>query len=263
MMVGVGDQQQPREGSEPPEVIEGEAVEVESGKEVARGGDGASQSARPSTGAGGTDDREYQEFLEFKKFKEWQATHGGGTAPGAPRPWWKKALGLLRYKAIRRALYLLIALLLLNWAYNHYFGSNERVDEENPVQAHRDHLHTNPIRQTKPMNAVRTVYDALATEPDKVCQKFTAEGRRGFARGNQAPDCQTAVDAITAQITEPMRFKNPNFTGAALDPAQGDDVTIRACDTQVTGGPNLGDFRLHREPTGGWVIVSLSAPAPC
>ncbi|MFC7341672.1 hypothetical protein [Saccharopolyspora griseoalba] len=261
IMVVVGDQQEPRK--QPPEVIDGEVVEPEPGKEVARGGDGATRTDRPPLGLEGTDDSEYQEFLEFKRFKEWQAANGGQPPKTEARPWWKKALGLLRYKAIRRILYLLVALLLLNWAYNHYFGSSDRADEADPVQAHRDHLHTNPIRQTKPMNAVRTVYDALATEPGTVCEKFTPQGRAGFARGNNAPDCQAAVNAITAQITEPMLFKNPNFTGAALDHAQQDDVTIRGCDTQVTGGPNLGDFELHRQPTGGWVIVSLTPAGPC
>ena len=96
-----------------------------------------------------------------------------------------------------------------------------------------------------------------------MCETFTEQGRAGFTRGNNAPNCQAAVDAIGARITNPMLFKNPNFTGAALDPAQQDDVTVRGCDTQVTGGPNLGDFALHRQPTGGWVIVSLTPSGPC
>ena len=255
----MADQREPRSDNLP-EIVDAEVVEVD---ERDRSPEPAPRGDAPKA----ADDAEYQEFLEFKRFKEWQAGNtpdNGGRPPAAEaRPWWKKALGSLRHKAIRRILYVLIALLLLNWAYDHYFGSSDNAEEVNPVQAHRDHLHTNPIRQTKPMNAVRTIYDSLATEPDTVCEKFTEQGRAAFTRGNNAPNCQAAVNAIGAQITNPMLFKNPNFTGAALDPAQQDDVTIRGCDTQVTGGPNLGDFTLHRQPTGGWVIVSLTPSGPC
>lgn len=257
----MGDQLEPREESDAPEVVEGEAVEAE----------------RPR--ATGVDDREYQEFLEFKRFKQWQATHGGDAGPdedvprtstagvAAGTPWWKKALGLLRHKAVRRILYLLLALLLLDLAYNYYFGSSDTAEEANPVQAHQDHLHTNPIRQTKPINAVRTTYDDLANKsPDEVCALDLGDaGGRALARNNGVPSCQAAAQRIKSAITDPRAYQRPNIGGAALDTSwqPQPDAVVRSCDVGVEGGPPLGDFHLHRDETGAWLITDITPAGPC
>ncbi|MEB3368698.1 hypothetical protein [Saccharopolyspora mangrovi] len=242
----MADQREPRSDNMP-EIVDAEVVEVAEGDPTPR-----AQAPKAA------DDAEYQEFLEFKRFKEWQASQGGGTATPAPEnPWWKKALGALRHKWVRRILYALIALLLLNLAYDHYFGDSggssggSGTGGSAPIDAV-------PMTAQNPQQAIRSVYNYLrADPPEQACALFDAEGKRGFASAHGAPDCAAAARSVHDQITDPNAYANPKFAHDAIVEA-GPEAQVQGCRLQVGGGPRLGTFKLTRTPQGGWTISAYA-----
>ncbi|RRO13000.1 hypothetical protein EIL87_25395 [Saccharopolyspora rhizosphaerae] len=242
----MADQREPRSDNLP-EIVDAEVVEVAETEDAPR--------ARAPKA---TDDPEYQEFLEFKRFKEWQAAQGGDTtAPVAEKPWWKQALGLLRLKWVRRALYVIIALLLLNLAYDHYFGEGDGSSSESgtggsaPVDAV-------PVTAQNPQQAVRSLHNYLrAQPPEQACALFDDDGKADFAAAHGAPDCGAAARSLHAQITDPNAYANPRFDHDAVV-EMGAEAQVRGCRMRVTGGPTLGTFKLTRTPQGGWTISAYA-----
>ncbi|WP_145741372.1 hypothetical protein [Saccharopolyspora dendranthemae] len=252
----MADQREPRSDNLP-EIVDAEVVEVaerDRSPEPAPRGDAPKASADPSSA-----DAEYQEFLEFKRFKEWQASQGGSTGAPAPepeKPWWKKALGLLRYKWVRRILYVLIALLLLNLAYDHYFG--DRGGSSGSGTGGGAPADTLPMTAQNPQQAIRSVLNYLRAEPpEQACALFDADGRNGFATAYGAPDCETAARGLNAKITDPNAYANPKFAHDAIVES-GPDAQVPGCRIQVRGGPELGTFKLTRTPQGGWTISAYA-----
>ncbi|MCX2728972.1 hypothetical protein OOZ19_01855 [Saccharopolyspora sp. NFXS83] len=219
--------------------------------------------------------RQYQQFLEFQKFQEWQRQQGespGPTGPAAPgtedvppapprqprgRPWWKKALGLLRFKLVRRLIYVVLILLLLNWAIGHYFGDSGGSGGGNggaPPNAA-------PITPESPQQVIRAFYNYIAHQPEQACALFTEPGKAAFAYHFQSGDCTTAALKAGSQVTEPSSFSSPGFTNDVMQQT-GDQALVDSCSLRISGGPPLGKFRMTRQSDGGWQIDQYQ-PTTC
>ncbi len=276
-------------GANPPEIIDAEIVDETSAP--GRAGNGRTRphpddrpgstrgdeprSEGPVQGERDSDDesfRQYQQFLEFQKFQEWQRRHGDtAPPPGVPwgppprRPWWKRALRLLRFKLVRRVLYVVLLLLLLNAGLNYYFGDGGQPDGGSgggPTSGQGGDPGSRPVLQTNPRAAVIAVYDFVATKPDTVCVLFTPSARAQFARHHGAPDCSAAARELHARVTDPMAYKSPEFGQGAVR-LVGTDAEVSSCALQVRGGPRLGRFGLERRPGGGWIITGHAKEPAC
>jgi hypothetical protein len=215
--------------------------------------------------------RQYQQFLEFQKFQEWQRQQdaGGGTGPSGvapgptPRPWWKRALRLLRFKFIRRLLYLFLALVLIYSMINYYFGGSQSQDSSGNNLPGNLNPALSPVQGT-PKDAIITVYTFLAYgDARTTCGIFTGPAGHEFATSNGGQDCPTAAQRLRSQVTDVNAYVNVKFTPDAVAPVQG-EVKVSSCDVLVAGGPRLGTFHLRQQPNGGWLIDGYQgAPAQC
>lgn len=246
----VADQREPRSDNLP-EIVDAEVVDVAEH-------DRPPEPAPRGDAVKAADDPEYQEFLEFKRFKEWQASQGDGTATPAPeKPWWKKALGLLRRKWVRRILYVLVALLLLNLAYDHYFGGSDGSSSGNGSGGSAP-VDSVPMTAQNPQQAIRSVFNYLRAEPpEQACALFDDQGKADFAAAHGAPDCAGAARAVHGQITDLNAYANPKFAHDAIVEA-GPEAQVPGCRIRVSGGPGLGTFKLTRTPQGGWTISAYA-----
>ncbi|MGP4015273.1 hypothetical protein [Saccharopolyspora sp. 5N708] len=271
IMWGVADQNEsPRpqpganlpETTRPAEIVDAEVV----GGEVVD----ASSATRPQQPSDDEEFRQYQQFLKFQQFQEWQQAQGGDVVappPAAPpaaspkKPWWKRAVGLLRFKLVRRLIYLLLALLLLNYTIDYYFGGSGGSGSGGTGTGGvpPDSV---PVKSTNPQQAVRGVYNWLrGSDPERACDLFDAAGKSGFAAAYQAPDCATAARRVHDQITDPNAYANPDFDQNAVTEV-GPEAQVLGCRMRVTGGPPLGSFKLTRQPDGGWTISAYALQTP-
>lgn len=253
------------EDADAPEIIDAEVVET-TRPETA---------ASPHTAVSAEDASTYQQFLEFqqfRKFQEWQRQHGSTptpdarAAPPAARPWWKVALSLLRYKAVRRLLYLVAALVLLYSGYEHYFGGGDSHDRtaQNHVPGN-DNPGASPVQGAKPADPIKAVYSYIATNnPTVVCAEFSPQAAAEFAAAGGAPDCPAAVRVLNGQVTDPTGYTDNAFTAFQFN---ADAVTVEngqaelpACRLVVAGGPTLGSFHLRQLPNHGWQIDGYQGP---
>lgn len=230
--------------------------------------------------------RQYQQFLEFQKFQEWQRQHGTQDATsnfGPPqaerkRPPWKRIMHGLA--VIRRLIYIVVLLLVAITAYNFFYGGGGDNEAKQQGGNQADPQPSNlPLA---PKEAIIAVHDYLATEqysqaePGKqpiVCLLFDSAARASFANAHNAPDCASAAMKLNQQVTDPMGYKNPGFSEDAMrtnhNPAFGgqpdleNDAVVYSCRISADGGPRLGDFGLHREPDGGWIIDGYQFPPTC
>lgn len=252
---------------------------------------GTDTSARGPNPADDEEFRQYQQFREFQKFQEWQrqqGTAGGqGTSgePGQPgptapppqpqvtgsTPWWKRVLRLLRYKWVRRLLYVLIILIALYAYIQSLFGGSDDSNTYQPGQPPPPN--PQPVLQTEPKQAVITLYDYVATKPGSVCILLSDSAREAFAQHHSAADCDSAVRKLNERVENESAYKNPKLGEDAVEtvhnPELGgpadvpNDARVRACEITVEGGPKLGDFGLSREDTGGWIIDGYEPASPC
>lgn len=223
-------------------------------------------SDQPDPGPGGISDAEYQEFLEFKKFQEWKrgerAADPTGPRPTATgtgrRPWWKPVLRVLRFKLVRRLLYLLLAILLLPyllaWFLSGGSSSNSGSGSIPPDAA--------SVAPARPLETVHGVFKYLrGPQPDQACMLFTPSGQAAFAQVHNAPDCAAAARALSSQITVPSEYATPGFNSDALQEANGKAV-VHHCRVKISGGPELGSFELTQNNSGGWKITGYGFDDP-
>ncbi|MBB5154714.1 hypothetical protein BJ970_002248 [Saccharopolyspora phatthalungensis] len=249
------------------EVVDAEVVDSVGADVVAA--DSAS-SARRQQPAADEEFRQYQQFLEFQKFREWQQTQGGDVAvppTGAPpaakpkTPWWKRALRLLRYKIVRRLIYLLLALLLIPYAIDYYFSGGSGSGDGGTGTGGGVPVDSVPVKSTNPQQAVRGVYNWLrGPDPERACDLFDPAGESGFAAAYQAPDCPTAARQVHDRISDPGAYANPKFDHNAVT-IVGPEAQVLGCRMQVGGGPLLGSFKLTQQPDGGWTISAYALQA--
>ncbi|NYH78618.1 hypothetical protein FHR84_001943 [Actinopolyspora biskrensis] len=253
----------------PPEIVDAEVVPTPD--EPRRGLPGREE--RP-TGTASSDEeafREYQQFLEFRRFQEWQrrygdapppATTGGSPGEAPKRPWYRRTLGLLRFKAVRRLLYLLVIVLVLMYLYNSMFGGGGRDAPRGASGGGGGGGSSSAVLQTSPRGAVVSAYDLLAGDsPTDVCLLFTDAAESEFAAARGAEDCAAAAKAIGEEITDKYSYKNPSIARDAAEKI-GDRARLSSCDLRVSGGPRLGEFGMARQGSGGWKIDSYR-PAEC
>ncbi|SDX48669.1 hypothetical protein SAMN05216215_1011177 [Saccharopolyspora shandongensis] len=279
IMLGVADQHEsPRpepgpnlpEKSRTAEVVDAEVVDSEVVETDAP--------ARPQQSADDAEFRQYQQFLEFQKFREWQQSQGGDVAvpppavPPAAKPqdpkkaWWKRALGLLRYKLVRRLIYWVLALLLALWLISYlinqvtsfFGGSSGNGDGTSNGGVPVDSV---PVKSENPQQAVRGVYNWLrGPNPERTCDLFSDDGKSGFFQAHGASDCATAARQLHSQITDPNAYANPKFDHNAVTEI-GSEAQVLGCRVRVNGGPRLGTFKLTKQPDGGWTISAYALQA--
>ncbi|WP_019852774.1 hypothetical protein [Actinopolyspora mortivallis] len=204
--------------------------------------------------------REYQQFLEFRRFQEWQRRYGevspGGDGTGGhsrQRPWYRRVLRVLRFRFVRRLLYLLVLVLVLTYLYHGMFGGGGRQAPPG-ASGGGSGQRGSAVLQTSPRGAVVAVYDLLAGDsPTDVCLLFTPSAAEQFARVHEARDCAGAARKLHGRITDRYAYKNPDL---ARDAARivGDRASLSSCALRVSGGPRLGEFGMSRQPSGGWKI---------
>ena len=281
------DPEQPPEQSRPPEVVDAEVVED------------------PTPAKDDAEFRQYQQFLEFQKFQEWQRSQSGASAdlavptpsaptqttttppqpvewPDAPQGnqpvkwptptsshrgtvWFKRLLWPLRFKLVRRLIYLIIILII---AYNMFtsvvtdlFGGGS--DDNGGGGTGGAPPDSTPINSTNPVDGVNAVYNYLRQNPpSQMCDLFDAKAKAAFAKEHQAPDCYTAAVQLHAQITSPSAYASPGFAPNAVEQI-GDQATVYGCRMQVSGGPKLGSFRFTRQQGKDFIIsgYDLNPPA--
>lgn len=218
--------------------------------------------------------RQYQQFLEFQKFQEWQRQQGGGDGttppPGVPpytaavppkRPLWRRGLGLLRFKLVRRLLYVLLVLLLVYAFLSSLGGGGAGNSGGTPGAADQG---ASPVLPDTPRGTIIAVYDLIAgrENPGTVCVLFTPPVRARFAADHGAPDCTTAAEQLSARVTDSTAYKNPEFPEGAVK-IVGAQASVSSCLLGVRGGPRLGKFGLRRQPEGGWLIDGYEHESAC
>jgi hypothetical protein len=196
-----------------------------------------------------------RQFQQFQQFQELMRQQGDvPLLPPAPRkPWWRKALAS---KSLRRLVILLVVILGLYWAYQHYFGS---ADEDLPASQTGGHTFKDrTLLQTQPHSSVRMVYQRVAENvPDVACGQFTDEAARQFAADVGADDCPSAVAMMAAQVTGPKnQYAEPFFPAEYRNlPSTASTLEISSCKLEVSGGPKLGWFRLQKVERDQWIIT--------
>ncbi|WP_424189945.1 hypothetical protein ACOBQX_14270 [Actinokineospora sp. G85] len=207
----------------------------------------------------------FRQFQEFQRYQEWQRSSQFGSPESDPteprprrtsRPLWRK---VLLSKWFRRVIYLLVVVLLLNWAYDKYFGG---PDEDLPAsQTGGGKTERTVLFATNPKEAVRAFYDNVAQEtlPDACTRFATEQVAQSFATHFNAPDCPTAVKRLHTQVTSKNNYAEVFFpTAVSLVPDAGGEVRVSSCDLEVNSGPRLGVFtvkEIDKSRAGQWTIV--------
>ncbi|MBW0137516.1 hypothetical protein [Pseudonocardia abyssalis] len=106
----------------------------------------------------------------------------------------------------------------------------------------------------------RLAYGDRPGAPGAVCDNLLAEAARAaFVASVRAPDCVTAVQAVTAGVTD----RNSYADAEAPTQEQGDGLVVDACElTWDAGvaGPQIGVLTVGREPTGQSYVVTGFTP---
>ncbi|WP_433265876.1 hypothetical protein ACQPZF_39230 [Actinosynnema sp. CS-041913] len=223
--------------------------------------------------------RQFQEFQRFQEYQRFQQTQGvqalpPGTStpppiappPAAPakplrKPLW---LILLGSKAFRRLIYLLVVLLILSIAYNHYFGTSDESGEPR-AQGNQEQVARIPKTPWGLNGTIGRLYQHVGHDiADQGCLLFARDGaaKKKFADAIGAPDCESAIHMLKKQVTNVDQYEKayPVDTGQQVT-----RVEVSSCDLDVRGGPRLGRFVLTKlEPSGAWAITDYEAqPADC
>lgn len=258
-----------------PEIIDAEVVDtdtVDPDHEQRRtprdGRTSAGGPAGPEESSDSEAFRQYQQFLEFQKFQEWQRRHGDAAPPpGAPaspsrgRPWWKRSLRLLRFKLVRRLLYLLLILLLAAWFVDRLDGPDRGATGGGGPGS--DQSSVSAALPDSPSATVRAVYQYIGTgDVDVACALFTDSGKAAFANAHGAESCASAGRALYRRVTDQAQYKRLRFGGGAVTRVKS-DASVSSCDITLRGGPRLGKFGLHLRPGSGWIIDNYEPAGSC
>lgn len=219
--------------------------------------------------------RRFEEFRRFQEFQRFQEQHGGDPTAGftgerAPertkRPVWLRLLG---NKYARRAVYLAVVIAAAMIAYEVNFGGGD--DDRPASETGGGTYRTNQILSTKPYEAVRGVYDAIAQEDPatgqppvpQACGRFREDVQQVFAVNMGYPDCRAAVLALHEQVDSVNAYAE-SMPSSGFEQPLGDTMTVSSCDFAVVGGPRLGRFTLTQVEKGQWLITGhQTEPDPC
>lgn len=236
--------------------------------------------------------RQFQQFQEFLKYSEAQGSGQpppGSQDPGQPgvstpppfppggqpgsqtgqardprprrpkRPVWRTLLGS---KLFRRLVYILIAIIALNTAYQHYFGVD---DSDDAAKTGGGKTRTNLVLPTTPRETVRLLYDHITKPaPVEACQLFTPQAAKSFASNMHTATCQIAINELNAKVTSKAMYAEPVFPSHLSQPPMGNTMRISSCELEVQNGERLGEFTLRKISKGQWIITGHQRePRPC
>lgn len=209
--------------------------------------------------------QQFQQFQDFLRYNEAQQQSGGTLVPAAPQeprrpklPRWLRRLG---GKILGWVIVLVLLLLAMNWAYDHYFGTDS--DEDKPAaETGGGTYKTNDILSDLPHEAVRQVYDAIAQEDPRTglppvpqaCGRFSAPTQQQFAENLGYADCQQAVLALHENVVDVNDYAE-SMSSSVSRPVTGETIRIDSCDFEITGGPALGVFTVTQVELGQWLIT--------
>ncbi|UQS22343.1 hypothetical protein L1857_05670 [Amycolatopsis thermalba] len=179
--------------------------------------------------------------------------------PKIRAPKWAKRLA---GKLLSALLFLIVLLVAGKLAYNHFFPTD---DEDKPAsETGGGQWRTNKIFSTQPYEAVRTVYAQIAqNRPDLACGSFDIPIQQKFAEDLGYADCQQAVFALKAQVTNVNNYAE-SIPSSVSEPPPGDTLTIDSCRFPIQGGPALGTFTVQRVEKGQWLITGHEpGPVTC
>ncbi len=177
---------------------------------------------------------------------------------------------MLANKYFRRVLYVLVLLIAAKIAYDSTFGGDDTGDRP-AAETGGGTYRTNQILSTKPYEAVRQVYDAIAQEDqqsgqplvDHACGRFREDVQQQFAENMGYRDCRVAVLELHEQVTQVNDYAE-SMPSSGFEQPLGDTLRISSCDFPIVGGPNLGAFTVSKVEKGQWLITGHQAePTPC
>lgn len=198
-----------------------------------------------------TEEQEFRQYQQFLRFQEWQRNEQAqAPSTGAARKHkWRR---LLRFKLVRRALLLMLVLILGYIAILYYFpgddGSSNTGGVDNPALGRRSLPHT-------PKDTTLALYNAVsAGDGQLACILFNDAAARTFAVNHNAANCESAVRRLSNEVRDPSGYANAGFGPGAITMA-GAQAQVFSCAMKVENGPRLGAFALQRQPNAGWIIV--------
>jgi hypothetical protein len=207
------------------------------------------------------DPEQVRQFQQFQQFQELMRQQGDLPLlpPAAKKPPWKRILGS---RLVRKLTTVLIVVLALYFAYQHFFGSN---DENLPASQTGGHTFTDRrLLQTSPDQSVRLVYQRIADgNPEVGCGQFTDEAKALFVKHFNAGSCDEAVKALHERIGVSWRnaYAEPRFPDDVRNlPNSATEVVISSCrlEFRIDNLPDdlrLGTFTVTKTPyQGQWII---------
>lgn len=205
--------------------------------------------------------RQFQEFQRFQEYQRYQEATGQAPQPQKPRGnrWWLVVLGS---RLFWRALFLLVVVISVVWAYNHFFGRDDAGDI-----AQDSGGVTGPAQGlTAPAGLQGTVgmfYKHVSfADTTRACTLFLRDDtRQKFANAYGASDCAAAVKDLKTKVTSVDKYQQVMFPPDMLKTPTTTKVTIDSCALTVEGGPRLGTFVVEKVGSG-WVITDWS-PSTC
>lgn len=221
--------------------------------------------------------RQFQEFQQFQELMRQQAEQGlqppaTPPPPGFLQPWGpppKRPSAPVRFlKALAGKIVtavIVVALLALGgyFAIDYFFGKDN--EDQSADKTGGGGTDTNIVFARNPYEAVRQIYDYTAQNRDGVkdtnlvCLKFTEEARAQFAENMGYADCDTAVRALSDEVTDPNAYAE-SMPSATSDEITDTTVRISSCEDSyegIQGGPSLGVFtvsQIEGSKDGQWII---------
>lgn len=219
---------------------------------------------QPQPPAPQIDPEQLRQFQEFQRFQEYQRyQEATGQAPQPPKPqgkrWWLVVLGS---RIFWRALFLLLVVISVVWAYNHFFGTDDPGDiaqDSGGVTGPAQGLSAPAGLQ----GTVGMFYKHVSfADTTRACTLFLRDDtRQKFANAYGASDCAAAVKDLKTKVTSVDRYQQIMFPPDMLKTPTSTKVTIDSCALTVEGGPRLGTFVVEKV-NAGWVITDWS-PSTC
>jgi hypothetical protein len=240
--------------------------------------------AQPPPGLDADEYRRFQEFQRFQDFQRFAQGQQGDQPVPAPQhhelathladmrqqlariervtnpPTWQK---VLRNKWLHRLIWLVVVVVGLSIAYQHFFGSS---GTNNPDALHPGQIQHSGRLAPNPQDAVAAVYHLVGENaPDSACLEFAVSARAQFARDVGAADCAAAVAKIYQQLGSAGRtaYDNVRVPDTAVT-TTGSTAEVSSCGMVISAGPRLGVFTLTEDQFQEWQITGhRSEPDPC
>ncbi|SEP86794.1 hypothetical protein SAMN05216188_101741 [Lentzea xinjiangensis] len=219
---------------------------------------------QPQPPAPQIDPEQLRQFQEFQRFQEYQRyQEATGQAPQPPKPqgkrWWLAVLGS---RIFWRALFFLLVVFSVMWAYNHFFSTDDPGDiaqDSGGVTGPAQGLSAPAGLQ----GTVGMFYKHVSFgDTTRACTLFLREDtRQKFANAYGASDCAEAVKTLKTRVTSVDRYQQVMFPPEMLKTPPSNRVTIDSCALTVEGGPRLGLFVVEKVDAG-WVVTDWS-PGTC